>query len=128
MWRGTMCRMDGFLTALLKNIGAFLTSLFVFGVTIWALAYVFKYIGTAPVVDSSNKVVQDDFANAKSILLVVLPLATTGVGYWLGNQGTASAKADAKNANAKKDALLAASPPEHDLLSRAKAIDPDAFK
>jgi hypothetical protein len=112
----------------MQAVGAIVTSIFVFGVTVWSLVYVFTNIGTPPVLDAKNHVVQDTFANAKSILLVVLPLATTAVGYWLGNKGTADAKDDAKKAAAKTHAVLAAADPADNLLSRAKALDPAAFE
>lgn len=83
-----------------RGIGAVVTTILIFVVLLWWLIIVSRYVGTAPVVDSTGKVVSDTFGNAKDILLAVLPLASTAVGYWLGSQGTAQAQDTAKAASA----------------------------
>jgi hypothetical protein len=123
----------------LRNTGTILTTLFTFAVTIWALYWVFRYMGSIPTVDSTGKVVLDKFDNAKSILLVLLPLATTAIGYWLGNIGTTAAtntaqtaKADAESArketatvNKKLNAVLDEAAPG--VLDQAKAKNQALF-
>ncbi len=123
---------------IIKNIGAWVTTLFVFALVCWALYYVFQDHGTAPEVDSSGKVTVDKYANSKDILLVVLPLSTAAVGYWFGNKGVSDANAQATDAKAEtaaaqqetKAVVAAASaklPQGTDILAEAKASHPDAF-
>ncbi len=58
-------------------------------------------VGKSPTVDATGKVTFDEFANAKDILLAILPLATTSLGYWYGNQGANDAKEAAAQAHAQ---------------------------
>jgi hypothetical protein len=121
-----------------KNLGTWLTTLFVFVLVAWALYYVFQDHGTPAVVDSNGKVVIDKYANSKDILAVVLPLATAAVGYWFGNKGVSDANAHADDAKAQataaqketKAVVAAASaqlPAGTDILAEAKRAHPEAF-
>jgi hypothetical protein len=86
-----------------KDIGAIVTTVLVFLILAWTLVYVFKYIDSTPQVGTDGKVVLDKFGNSKTILLAILPLTTTAVGYWLGNKGAGAAQDDAKKANDQKN-------------------------
>ena len=104
-----------------------ITTVVVFGILAWSLIYVFKYIDVAPQVDKQGNVVLDKFGNAKTILLAMLPLATTAVGYWLGSKGTVDAQAHAAKAEAQKTAILSVST-DPNILTNALAVHPEAFK
>ena len=58
----------------------------------------------------------DEFQRAKDIFVLVLPLLTTAVGYWLGSQGTAKAEEKTEVAQKQKEALLGAG--SDDLLTK----------
>jgi hypothetical protein len=122
-----------------RGIGAVVTTLVVFAILIWTLAYVFPNIGVAAQLDKDGKVVLDKFGNIKSILLVVLPLASTTIGYWLGTQGTTQAqtsadqaRTDAVKATAQASSATAQLTALADLapagtLQAAKEAHPEAF-
>ena len=111
--------------AWLKELGSFATTLFVFALVAWSLLYVFRYMDDPPQITADGKVVLDKFGNAKSILLVLLPLATTSVGYWFGNKGVADANGVADKAVREKEVILAVGPKT--LLAEAQAAHPEAF-
>ena len=121
-----------------KNVGTWITTLFVFALVAWALYYVFLDHGTAPTLDEDGKVTVDKYANSKDILAVVLPLATAAVGYWFGNKGVSDANAHADDAKAEAtaaiketEAVVAAAsaklPAGTDILAEAKKAHPEAF-
>ncbi len=87
-------------------------------------------VGPSKAVDGS---VVDTYQRAKDILLVVLPLLTTALGYWFGAAGKQKAEdqaqkavAQADKASRKLESVLANST-DGDLLDKAKATDPNAF-
>jgi hypothetical protein len=123
---------------IVKNIGTWITTVFVFGLVIWALYYVFQDHGTAPTLDEDGKVILDKWDNSKTTLLFVLPLATAACGYWFGNKGVSDANASADDAKAGQTAAQAETkavvatassklPAGTDILAEAKASHPDAF-
>ncbi len=123
---------------IIKNIGTWATTLFVFALVAWALFYVFADLGTAAVLDAKGHVTLDKYARSKDVLSVVFPLATAAVGYWFGNKGVSDANAHADEATARataaqketKAVVAAASaklPPGTDILTEAKSAHPEAF-
>lgn len=114
------------LAALIKSIGTIVITVFVFGIVIWWLAVVLSRLGTAPAVNSKGAVIVDQYQRAKDILLVVFPLATAAVGYWVGNQGRARAQDQAQQAQNKVTALLGSSD-DGELLRKAATSFPSAF-
>ncbi|MGJ7442177.1 hypothetical protein [Aquipuribacter sp. MA13-6] len=70
-------------------------------------------------------VVVDAFKNAQTILLVVVPLATTAIGYWFGAQGKEKAEGKAEAATAQLNAVVDSS--TEPLLQRAMREHPQAF-
>ena len=98
----------------------------------WWLYLVARHIGDAPVVDTHGDVVLDKFQRAKDILLVVLPLLTTALGYWFGSEGkdqaegkVKQAQKTAENEQTKVQALLQVTP--EDQVKAAKKQYPVAF-
>jgi hypothetical protein len=86
-----------------------------------------------PTVKSSDGSVLDQFQRSKDILLVVMPLLTTALGYWFGAAGrqdaqkTASAAQDAADVAQRKLMSVLDSSEESGLLDKAKDKDPGAF-
>lgn len=95
------------------------TVLLVLGVGAWLFVVSLK-LGTVPVVDSAGNVILDEYQRAKDILLVVLPLVTTAMGYWFGAQGKDKAEDRADKAVEEKAAVLAATG-DPALLERVRA-------
>jgi hypothetical protein len=122
-----------------RDIGAGITTVLIFVMLIWWLVVVSRYVGTSPVVDAKGNIIQDTFGNAKDILLAILPLATTAIGYWFGSQGTTQAQDTADHATkTAATATTAAATAQKQLsavldqsapgtLLRAKQNHPDAF-
>lgn len=109
----------------IKSIGTIVVTAGVFIlVVIWMVA-VWKNLGAAPVYNEDGTVKLDEFARAKDILVLVFPLLTTAVGFWLGSQGTAKAEEKADKADAQKTAVLDSAEPG--LLETARQNYPDAF-
>jgi hypothetical protein len=107
-----------------KAVGALIVTILTAGIVIWWLILVATRIGVKPVVENGN-VVLDEWNRAKDILLVVLPLFTATLAYWVGQRGTAEAKEEAAGAKAQLDAVIDSSP--EGILKRAKNDHPDAF-
>jgi hypothetical protein len=89
-------------------------------------------ISSVPTRDDDGQTL-DTYQRAKDVLLVVLPLLTTALGYWFGAAGRESAEAkasaalsEAKRTQQKLEGVLGSSR-EQDLLSKAQALYPDAF-
>jgi hypothetical protein len=95
-------------------------------VAAWWLVQVSNRLGTAPRTDAEGKIVVDEYQRAKDILLVVLPLVTTAIGYWFGVQGKDAAEKKADEATEAKTAILATSK-DPDLLKSARDKYPTAF-
>ena len=93
---------------------------------VWWLWEVQRRLGTEPRLDDKGSVVVDEFQRAKDILLVVLPLVTTILGYWFGAQGKEKAEEKAKEATAKLEAVVDAS--GAGVLEKAKTMHPNAFR
>lgn len=91
----------------------------------WWLALVASNMSTPPTLGTDGKVVLDEFQRAKDILLVVLPLLTTALGYWFGAAGKEKAEEKADRSAKQLDSVLDAAPAG--VLEEAKRQHPDAF-
>jgi hypothetical protein len=86
-----------------------------------------------PTVKGADGSVLDQFQRSKDILLVVMPLLTTALGYWFGSAGrqeaqnTANMAQDAAEMAQRKLASVLDSSVESGLLDKAKEKDPEAF-
>lgn len=110
----------------LRAVGAIVVSVVAAGLAVWWLYEVAIRLSIRPVTDASGAVVLDEFQRAKDILLVVLPLFSASLAYWVGSQGTAAAKQDAADAKDKLLAVLDVSP--EGVLKDARDKHPEAFK
>jgi hypothetical protein len=110
----------------LKTNMRFVLTMLLFGLAVWWLIEVASLLGAAPTKDGQGTVVVDRYQRAKDILLVVLPLVATALGYWFGAQGKEQEQQRAESARKQLDAVVAASS-EPDLLQRARASYPTAF-
>jgi hypothetical protein len=108
-----------------KSVGAIVATVFTALILIWWLGIVAQRIGTKPVVDTEGNIVLDEWARAKDILLVVLPLFSAALAFWVGSQGTTEAKKEAEGTKKKLEAVIDSSP--EGLLKKAKLDHPDAF-
>ena len=108
-----------------KAVGALIVTVLTAAIVIWWLVLVATRIGVKPVVENGS-VVLDEWTKAKDILLVVLPLFTATLAYWLGARGTAEAKDEAAGAQMKLDAVID-SAAEPGILETARRRHPDAF-
>jgi hypothetical protein len=108
-----------------KAIGAIVATVLTGAIVIWWLVIVANRIGLKPEVDSSGKVVLDQYGRAKDILLVVLPLFSAALGYWVGSSGTQEAKNEAAGAKEKLDAVIDSAPAG--TLQKAKEMHGDAW-
>lgn len=99
----------------------------------WWLWVVYENLSIQPALSEDGKVIFDQFARAKDVLLAVLPLLTLALGYWFGTQGTAKAeeKADEakQEANSAKEQVVAivGASTDVDLLAKAQQANPEAF-
>ncbi len=111
------------MTEKLKGWGAIVVSVLTFGVLAWWLVVVATHIGDSPVV-VDGAVALDTFQRSKDILLVVLPLATTAVGYWLGNQGADKAEESAQAAvqDARRSSEIATDSEQQMHVFHARAL------
>lgn len=112
-------------------IRAVLTGILFLITTYWLLE-VAGQISSVPRWDAQGHVL-DTYQRAKDVLLVVLPLLTTALGYWFGAAGRENAEAkavqamsEARRTQQKLEGVLGSSR-EQDLLSKAQALYPDAF-
>jgi hypothetical protein len=117
---------------IIKSVGAGIATVVTAGLAIWWLAVVWSRLGMEPKVNQSGAVVLDEYARAKDILLVVMPLFTASLAYWTGARGTTEAKEEAKEAKEESnqvtkqlDAVLDSSP--EGVLQKAKQDHPEAF-
>jgi len=110
----------------IKSIGAAIVSLVTAGIAVWWLALVANRLGVKPEVNQQGAVVLDQFQRAKDVLLVVLPLFSASLAYWVGSQGTEKAKKEAAGATAKLEAVIDTS--AKGILEEAKAKHPKAFQ
>lgn len=107
----------------------------------WWLYEVSSRLGTAPTKDAQGTVVVDEYQRAKDILLVVLPIVTSVLGYWFGSQGKEKADAAATKANdeaskAKDEAhdakqqlaAITAAAGDPELLTKARSLYPHLFR
>lgn len=111
-----------------------LLTILLLGLSVWWLTLVALRLGLEPQTDDAGNVVLDEFQRTKDILLVVLPLTTTALGYWFGAQGKTEAEAkaveaekEATQANAALTAVVDSSS-EPQLLKQARENYPQAFE
>jgi hypothetical protein len=93
--------------------------------TVWWLTKVADHLSTAASVDDAGNVTLDPFQRSKDILLVVLPLLTTALGYWFGAAGKAKAEENADTAKQQLNEVLDVG--DKGLLEAAKQKNPAAF-
>jgi hypothetical protein len=108
----------------IKAVGAMVATLLTGAITIWWLWIVASKIGVKPEMNRGN-VVLDQYARAKDILLVVLPLFSASLAYWVGSSGTQEAKQEAVNAKKQLDAVIDVSP--EGVLGKARDKHGDAW-
>jgi hypothetical protein len=108
----------------LKAIGAIVATVLTGAIVIWWLVIVAQKVGVKPEVKNGS-VVLDQFGRAKDILLVVLPLFSAALAYWVGSSGTQDAKKEAAGAKEKLDAVIDTVP--EGSLQKAKEMHPDAW-
>lgn len=109
----------------LKSLGAVVVT-FITGLLVaWWLYEVSTRLGKAATLDPEGNIILDEFQRAKDILIIVLPLFTAAIGYWVGNQGVSEAKKDAKQSEEKVNAVLSEAPA--DVIERARTKYPGAF-
>lgn len=109
----------------IKSIGAILVTVVTAGLAIWWLALIAQRLNLEPKVNDKGVVVLDEFQRAKDILLVVLPLFSASLAYWVGSQGTTVAKKEADSAKGKLEAVLDVSP--EGILEKARTKHSAAF-
>lgn len=108
-----------------RSVGAVIVSVITAAIAIWWLALVAARLGVKPEVNAQGAVVLDQFQRAKDILIVVIPLFSAALAYFVGSQGTADAKKEAAGAKDKLEAVLDTSQPG--ALEEAKKKHPKAF-
>ncbi|MDT7745150.1 MAG: hypothetical protein QOE59_4228 [Actinomycetota bacterium] len=102
------------------------------GAAIWWLTEVASTITTAPTVDARGNVL-DPYARSKDILLAVLPLLTTALGYWFGAQGKEQEQQKARVAQEKSEEkdkklqVVLAKSDDTQLLQKAQEAEPELF-
>jgi len=104
-----------------------------FLLVVWSIYWVTDYFSAGITRDASGNVV-DPYSRATDLLHTVLPLLTIALGYWFGVAGKDRAEAAAvvaqdraSAAELKLTAVVDAST-ESDLLKKARADYPEAFK
>lgn len=125
--RGTEADSGSVSIDLLGTVIRFVVTLAILAAAAWWLTEVAANLGTAPTRDAQGNTIVDKYQRAKDILLVVLPLVTTAVGYWFGSQGKEKAETEASKAKDKVTAMAAVSS-DPDLLKTARDKYPDAFR
>jgi len=108
----------------LKAVGAIVASVFAGAILVWWLVMVADRIGTKPTVVNGS-VTLDEYQRAKDILLVVFPLFSASLAYWVGSSGTREAKQEAADTKKRFDAVVDASP--EGVVQRARQLHPEAF-
>ena len=107
-------------------------TLVLLAILVWWLWEARGRVATEPLI-KDGVVVVDAFKNTQTILLLVVPLATTAIGYWFGAQGkekaeekAAQAEEKAGEASAQLTAVVGAST-DDSLLEKARTQYPEAF-
>jgi len=124
-------------TSTLMIWGAMLLTCALLALLVGWLVVVGLSVGRVPVYSKDGTVQLDQFARAKDIFVLLLPLMTTAAGFWLGSQQTghaqkqaAAARATAKKATDQQTAILSVTPPlpsGKDVLTAAKEAHPEYF-
>src|SRR5687767_15127287 len=77
-----------------------------FLIAAWWLYINAKNLGTPAGAQDANGNVLDEFTSAKDILLVVLPLLTSALGYWFGAAGKDQAEQKAEQSRSQLSAVI----------------------
>ena len=86
-----------------RALGALVVTVLIFLVLFWWLIVVAVYINH-PAKIENGAISLDVFTRSKDILAIIFPLATTAVGFWLGNRGAEKAEEVAETATVRADA------------------------
>lgn len=105
----------------LKPVGALVVTVFTAVILLWWLFLVQDKIGSIPTLDDEGNVILDEWQRAKDILLVIVPLFTAAMGYWIGSKESADAREDA--ATAQEQRVEA----EKRVGALSGALSPEAF-
>jgi hypothetical protein len=108
----------------IKSWGAVAVSLVTGLLTAWWLWEVAQRLNVPPTHDAEGNIVLDSFQRSKDILIVVLPLFSASIAYWVGVQGKDKAEKDAEKAKEKLSAVVST---DETVLQRAKTKYPNAF-
>jgi hypothetical protein len=108
----------------IKAAGAIIVSAITGVIAIWWLYEVSTRLGLPPATDASGNVI-DEFQRAKDILIVVLPMFSASIAFWVGSSGTAAAKKEAADSRQQLDAVIDAS--SEGVLQKAREMHPSAF-
>jgi hypothetical protein len=117
-------------TAMYVRIGISVVLLALAALWLWRIA---NDISVAPSLDPEGTVIFDQYQRSKDVLLIVIPLVTTVLGYWFGAAGKAKAEENADKAQAKADQAekkvqgILDSSSQTGLLELARQQYPDAF-
>ncbi|HET9436496.1 MAG TPA: hypothetical protein VFO50_06530 [Candidatus Limnocylindrales bacterium] len=110
----------------IKALGAIAVTIGTAVLAAWWLYEVAARLNVRPEVGQDGTVILDTFQRAKDILLVVLPLFSASIAFWVGSSGTTEAKKDAAVAKDRLEAVIDASP--EGVLERARVAHPNAFR
>jgi hypothetical protein len=110
-----------------KTLVRAIITLLLMAAAAWWLVEVATRLGMTPTKDQDGNIVLDEYQRAKDILLVVLPLVTTALGYWFGSQGKERAEDEANKAKDKLTAVAATSS-DPELLANARRLYPTSFR
>jgi hypothetical protein len=105
----------------------FVLTLVLLAIAVWWLVEVATMMGRAPTIDSSGHVMVDRFQRAKDVLLVILPLLTSALGYWFGARDKDRVQGQADSAKDQLNAVVATSS-DPELMRKAKEMYPTAFR
>jgi hypothetical protein len=85
-----------------STVGRWIITAVVMLVFVVVLIVVIGHVDSSPTV-VNNVVTMDTYQRSKDILTIVLPLATTVIGFWFGNQGASAARKNESTARADAD-------------------------
>lgn len=92
--------------ALVRIYGvAVLTLIAVLGVMAWLVVIAFTLDETVVLAPDGKTVLSDPFGRTKDILVIILPILTTLVGYWVGTKGMDEAKKEEAKAKSQREAF-----------------------
>lgn len=107
------------------TLGAVIVTLLTFSLAVWWLVVVRSVLDKPPQIEN-GVIVLDQFQRAKDILLVVFPLFSAAVAYWIGSKEVHEMKEQRNALERRLMAVIGVAPPG--TLAEAQQRDPDAFK